>query len=74
MAEGFRISLFGFNKADVTKFSKELSMGYAQKLREKDEEITRLSKRLDELKEKIAALSDEIEALEEKGNHIDADE
>ncbi len=55
---GFKTSLLGFSKKDVSKFTKELSDTYSLQLKEKDDEISALKEEITKLNKKIKELED----------------
>lgn len=66
----FGTSLFGFKKADVNAYLERVIREFDQRLKEKDEENSRLKAELNELKEKYDNLSNEAEFLAKEKEKI----
>lgn len=59
----FGISMFGFKKTDVNAYLERVIREFDQRLKEKEEENSRLKAELNELKEKYDRLSKEADTL-----------
>jgi len=59
----FGISLFGFKKGDVNAYLERVIREFDQRLKEKDEENSRLKAELNEIKEKYDRLFQEADSL-----------